>query len=139
RVKAIGTLLLALGGTAVLAWFVARAILRASGDRALDEAGTAMPEEPPRPAEMARESERLAESGDLRGAIRARYLSHLGELHAAGHIVYDRRRTNREYLRGLIAREGETARAGAFADVVEVFDRKWYGRESCTRSELSHF
>jgi hypothetical protein len=139
RIKSIGILVLALLGTAILGWLVVRAILRASADSAAAERDEPLPEEPPKPLEMAKEAERLAEGGDLRGAIRARYLSLLGELHGAGLIVYDRRRTNLEYLKALAGREGNSARARAFADVVEVFDRKWYGRESCTREELGAF
>lgn len=81
-------------------------------------------------------AERLAAAGDRRGAVRALYLALLGDLHAQGAIVYDRHRTNREYLRTMRL---ESARAVAFADAVELFDRKWYGREGCPPEELDLF
>lgn len=117
-------------------WFVVRLLLRAAVDTAADDPETEMPEAPPRPAEMAAEARARTATGDHRGAIRALYLALLGALHQQGTIVYDRHRTNREYLRAMRAGPGRKA---AFAALVDVFDRKWYGRESCSREEVLEF
>ena len=133
RLAAIGGAILTVivGG-----YFLARAIVRASVDDARTADDADLPEEPPRPADMTAQADALAASGDLRGAVRALYLALLGELHAQGAIVYDRHRTNREYLRTM---KLDPPRAGAFADAVELFDRKWYGRESCQPAELVRY
>ncbi len=136
-VKRIGTLSLATIGILLLAWFVGRTLIRAAVDSASRDAPELdLPEAPPRPAEMKAEAERLVAGGDLRGAVRALYLALLGRLHEQGVIVYDRHRTNREYLAGMRA---DAMRAQAFGAVVELFDRKWYGRETTTREELAAF
>lgn len=135
--KRLATLAAASIGVLLLAWFVGRTLIRAAVDSASRDAPELdLPESPPRPAEMKAEADRLVAGGDLRGAVRALYLSLLGRLHEQGVIVYDRRRTNREYLAGMRA---DALRAAAFGAVVELFDRKWYGREATTREELAAF
>lgn len=136
-VRQLLTLLLAVTVVGAITWFVVRALVRAAADSAeaaVDE--DAMPLAPPEPEKRAREADRLAESGDFRGAVRAHYLSLLGRLHREGVIVYDRHRTNREYMRSMRA---PPPRIAAFADAVDVFDRKWYGKEACTREEVAAF
>ena len=119
-----------------IAWFAARLLFRVAVDTAADDPETEMPEAPPIAAEMAAEARARTATGDHRGAIRALYLALLGALHQQGAIVYDRHRTNREYLRGM--RAGPDRRA-AFAALVDVFDRKWYGKEVCSREEVETF
>ena len=136
RVKSVLVMGLAALGVLALIFFVVRLLLRAAVDTAVDPAETEMPEDPPHPAEMAAEAKALFDDGDLRGAVRALYLALLGRLHQQGVIVYDRHRTNREYLRSMRA---GAERKRAFAAVVETFDRKWYGKESCTRDEVEAF
>lgn len=136
RLRSLGLMALAALVVAVIVFFVARALMRAAVDTAVEEPETEMPEAPPQPAEMAAEAKQRASSGDHRGAIRALYLALLGKLHQQGAITYDRHRTNREYLRSL--RAGGRRKA-AFAALVEVFDRKWYGKEPCSREEVEAF
>lgn len=119
-----------------IAWFAVRLLFRAAVDTAADEPETEMPEAPPQPAEMAAEAKARIATGDHRAAIRALYLALLGKLHQQGAIVYDRHRTNREYLRGMRA---SPHRKAAFEELVEVFDRKWYGKEPCSRDEVAAF
>ena len=92
-----------------------------------------MPEEPPAAAEMMHAAQTFTEQGEHRAAMRALYLALLGALHAAGRISYDRHRTNREYSREL---SGSTD-APVFSTAVELFDRKWYGREVCTGTDVA--
>jgi hypothetical protein len=66
----------------------------------------------------------LSEGGDYRTAVRYLYLSTLLLLEERGLLRYDRSLTNREYLRS-IAHKPELA--AIFRDVIEVFDRVWYG------------
>lgn len=119
-----------------IAWFAIRLLFRAAVDTAADDPETEMPEAPPQPAEMAAEAKARIATGDHRSAMRALYLALLGKLHQQGAIVYDRHRTNREYLRAMRA---SPLRKEAFEELVEVFDRKWYGKEPCSREEVEAF
>lgn len=136
KLRRLGAIAISIVAVLVGLWLLARAMLRATADDASADADASMPDEPPRPAIMTAEADLLAARGDLRGAVRALYLALLGDLHAQGAIVYDRHRTNREYLRTMRL---DPPRADAFAAAVEVFDRKWYGREACTPAELAAF
>jgi hypothetical protein len=71
-------------------------------------------------------AENLSMQGDYRNAIRYLYLSSLLVLDEQGVMRYDRSRTNREYLRSVSSRP-ELAKP--LRDVIEVFDRTWYGFE----------
>jgi Domain of unknown function (DUF4129) len=66
----------------------------------------------------------LARSGDYRTGVRFLYLAALLRLDERGLLRYDRALTNREYLDRL--RENPRLQA-ALAQVVETFDRVWYG------------
>ncbi|HEX5941541.1 MAG TPA: DUF4129 domain-containing protein [Anaerolineales bacterium] len=72
-------------------------------------------------------AENLSMQGDYRNAIRYLYLSSLLVLDEQGVMRYDRSRTNREYLRSVSSRP-ELAKP--LRDVIEVFDRVWYGYEA---------
>jgi len=69
----------------------------------------------------------LSMQGDYRNAIRYLYLSSLLVLDEQGLLRYDRSRTNREYLRSISSRP---ELANPLRDVIDVFDRVWYGFES---------
>ena len=68
----------------------------------------------------------LSMQGDYRNAIRFLYLSSLLVLDEQGLLRYDRSRTNREVLRSVASRP---ELANPLRDVVDVFDRVWYGYE----------
>jgi hypothetical protein len=72
-------------------------------------------------------AENLSMQGDYRNAIRYLYLSSLLMLDEQGVMRYDRSRTNREYLRSVSSRP---ELANPLRDVIEVFDRTWYGFEA---------
>ena len=69
----------------------------------------------------------LSSQGDYRNAIRYLYLSSLLILDEQGLLRYDRSRTNREYLRSV---SSQPQLAGSLRDVINVFDRVWYGFDS---------
>ncbi len=69
----------------------------------------------------------LSGEGDYRNAIRYLYLSSLLVLDEEGLLRYDRSRTNREYLRSVSSRP---ELANPLQEVIDVFDRVWYGYES---------
>ena len=69
----------------------------------------------------------LSSQGDYRTAVRYLYLSSLLILDEHGVLRYDRSRTNREYLRS-ISSKPELAKP--LSDVIDVFDRVWYGFDS---------
>jgi hypothetical protein len=78
----------------------------------------------------------VSETGDYRTAVRFLYLSTLLFLEEHGMLRYDRSRTNREYL-GSIRHKPELA--AIFRDVVEVFDRVWYGYHSLDKNSFDHY
>lgn len=69
-------------------------------------------------------AQNLSQGGDYRSAVRYLYLSALLLLEERGLLVYDRTRTNREYLRSV---SGYPELETSLRFVVEVFDRVWYG------------
>lgn len=66
----------------------------------------------------------LSQAGDQRTAVRYLFLSALLLLEERGILHYDRTRTNRETLRSL---SGVPELAAQLGEMVEVFDRVWYG------------
>jgi len=72
-------------------------------------------------------AENLSMQGDYRNAIRYLCLSSLLVLDEQGVMRYDRSRTNREYLRSVSSRP---ELANPLRDVIDVFDRVWYGFEA---------
>ena len=72
-------------------------------------------------------AETLSHQGDYRNAVRYLYLSSLLVLDEQGLLRYDRSRTNREYLRSV---SSKPALAKPLHDVIDVFDRVWYGFEN---------
>lgn len=77
-----------------------------------------------------------AKKGDLRLALRAVYLGTLVALHRHRVIVYDRNKTNWEYV-------GEFKRSAAaraiFSELTRVFDFKWYGMEPVENEEYATY
>lgn len=71
-------------------------------------------------------AETLSIQRDYRNAIRYLYISSLLVLDEQGLMRYDRSRTNREYLRS-VSSKPELAKP--LQDVIDVFDRVWYGFE----------
>ena len=69
----------------------------------------------------------LSTQGDYRNAMRYLYLSSLLILDERGLLRYDRSRTNREYLRSV---SSKPELATPLRDVIDVFDRVWYGYEA---------
>ena len=69
-------------------------------------------------------AQQMSASGDYRMGVRYLYLSALLELEERGLLRYDRTKTNREYLRSVMQSPGLFA---SLNQVVEVFDRVWYG------------
>ena len=68
----------------------------------------------------------LSGQGDYRNAVRYLYLSSLLILDEQGLLRYDRSRTNREYLRSV---SSKPQLAKPLGDVIDVFDKVWYGFE----------
>lgn len=69
-------------------------------------------------------AQELAEGRDYRTAVRYLYLSTLLTLDERGLLRYDRSKTNREYLRSVAS---QPALAATLREVIDVFDRVWYG------------
>lgn len=78
----------------------------------------------------------LSTGGDYRMAVRYLYLSTLLILEERGLFRYDRAKTNREYLRSLKERP---ELAAILQDVVEVFDRVWYGFQPLSQADYSQY
>jgi len=86
--------------------------------------GTSADDENMSPTAAFKRAQELAAGGDRRTAVRYLYLSSLLLLEERGLLRYDRSRTNREYLRSVAHLPGL---AGGLRDVVEIFERVWYG------------
>lgn len=69
-------------------------------------------------------AQELSTGGDYRTAVRYLYLSTLLLMEERGLFRYDRSLTNREYLRRVAH---DPALSAILQDVVDVFDRVWYG------------
>ena len=83
-----------------------------------------------------RRAQTLSQGGDYRTAVRYLYLSTLLLLEERGLLRYDRSQTNREYLRSL---KGRPELASVLRDVIEVFDRVWYGFQPLDEAAYHHY
>jgi len=91
----------------------------------------------PLTAELAlQRAQELSTGGDYRTAVRYLYLSSLLLLEERGLLRYDRSLTNREYLRTVSHRP---ELAAILREVIEVFDRVWYGFQTLTASEYDAY
>jgi hypothetical protein len=77
-----------------------------------------------------------ADAEDRREAVRYLYLAAILVLEARGHIRLDRAHTNRELLADLSPRP---ELAAGFRDVIETFDRVWYGFQPISREEFGKY
>ena len=126
------------GGLALAAvlWFAVRVITRGLVvEDALADAGDAGAE--PVTSEGAfRQAQETSRAGDYRSAVRWLYLSSLLTLDERGVLHYDRTRTNREYLRS-VGNAPELAHS--LGDIVDVFDRVWYGFQPIDRPDFEQY
>ena len=97
-------------GVAVLAAAVALTLMRIAGELTADAA--------------LRRAQEYSAGGDYRTAVRYLYLSTLLLLEQHGVLRYDRALTNREVLRRVAH---DPTLSATLQDVVDVFDRVWYG------------
>lgn len=120
---------------AVLLYALRDVIIGFSADAAMqaeDELGGQ-----PLTADMAlQRAQALSTDGDYRTAVRYLYLSALLLLEERGLLRYDRSLTNREYLR-TVAHRPELA--AILREVIDVFDRVWYGFQTLTASEYEAY
>jgi hypothetical protein len=104
----------------------------AEAENAVNRGGDA-----PLTSETARQRARqLSEAGDHRTAIRYLYLASLLLLEERGLLRYDRSLTNRETLRSV---ENHHELASPLQDVVETFDRVWYGYQDVDQTAFDHY
>ena len=80
------------------------------------------------------EAAKLADAGDYRGAFRCAYLASISYLDEIKALRFERSRTNWEYLRELDQGGFEAPRA-ELGPLTSDFDRKFYGREPCSRQD----
>jgi len=78
----------------------------------------------------------LSNQGDYRNAVRYLYLSSLLVLDERGLLRYDKSRTNREYLRSVSSKPELSQPLG---DVIDVFDRVWYGFDSVNEDDFKSY
>ncbi|MCP4415649.1 MAG: DUF4129 domain-containing protein [Chloroflexi bacterium] len=81
-------------------------------------------------------AQELSGEGDYRTAVRYLYLSSLLLLEERGLLRYDRSLTNYEYLRS-VAHRPELA--AILRDVIDVFDRVWYGFQLLEANEYEQY
>lgn len=117
-----------------LLMFVMRRLIAAVTREKDDVAGQDEYYDLPSARPLIREAEKLAESGDYRGAFRCAYLASISYLDEVKALRFERSRTNWEYLRELDS-SGHTAARGELQPLTQDFDRKFYGGEECTRRD----
>lgn len=78
----------------------------------------------------------ISKGGDYRTAVRYLYISSLLTLDERGLMRFDRSKTNREYLRSVAAFPQLSA---PLRDVIDVFDRVWYGFQSLDEDSFQHY
>ena len=78
----------------------------------------------------------ISRAGDYRAAVRYLYLSALLTLDERGLLRFDRSKTNREYLRTVAAFPQLSA---PLRDVIDVFDRVWYGFQPLDEASFEHY
>lgn len=94
-------------------------------------------ESAPLTADAARQRAReLSQAGDHRTAIRYLYLASLLLLEERGLLRYDRTLTNRETLRSV---QNRPDLATPLQEVVETFDRVWYGYQDVDAPTFEHY
>jgi hypothetical protein len=108
-------------------FFISRSLSRSLAQEAELAAENAESDEMLTSKGALKRAENLSSHGDYRNAVRYLYLSSLLVLDEQGLMRYDRSRTNREYLRS-VSSKPELAKP--LRDVIDVFDRVWYGFEN---------
>jgi hypothetical protein len=78
----------------------------------------------------------ISKGGDYRTAVRYLYISSLLTLDERGLMRFDRSKTNREYLRSVAAFPQLSA---PLRDVIDVFDRVWYGFQPLDEDHFQHY
>jgi hypothetical protein len=78
----------------------------------------------------------ISRGGDYRTAVRYLYISSLLTLDERGLMRFDRSKTNREYLRSVAAFPQLSV---PLRDVIDVFDRVWYGFQSINEADFEHY
>lgn len=78
----------------------------------------------------------ISRGGDYRTAVRYLYISSLLTLDERGLMRFDRSKTNREYLRSVAALPQLSA---PLRDVIDVFDRVWYGFQPLDEASFQHY
>lgn len=78
----------------------------------------------------------ISRGGDYRTAVRYLYISSLLTLDERGLMRFDRSKTNREYLRSVAALPQLSA---PLRDVIDVFDRVWYGFQPLDEDSFQHY
>ena len=78
----------------------------------------------------------ISRGGDYRTAVRYLYISALLTLDERSLMRFDRSKTNREYLRSVAAFPQLSA---PLRDVIDVFDRVWYGFQPLDEESFQHY
>ncbi len=140
RALLVGLGALALLGLLLYFW---RGLRRSFSSQAELEVGAAI-EEMLSASEALKKAQQLSSSGDFRQGVRYLYLSALLQLEEQGLLRYDRSRTNREILRevsravsGAVPQQPEILHN--LREVIEVFDRVWYGYQPLTAADFEHY
>src|SRR5262249_6168225 len=82
------------------------------------------------------EAERLARSGDLRGAIRKAYIALLVELGDRNVISLAQNKTNRDYLRAVYQQRDLYPKMN---DLTNTFETHWYGYKPASEKDWETF
>jgi len=90
--------------------------------------------------EWIRLSNELKAKGDLPCALRSAFLAILSFFHRNGYLVFERYKTNYNYLTELSGNTRDnTALVDGFRACIEIFERTWYGKYPVTLDTLERF
>jgi len=94
------------------------------------------PDKPLTAATAIQQARSFSHHGDYRMAVRYLYLSTLLMMEERGLLRYDRSKTNREYLESL---RDHPQLSRTFDNIVQVFDRVWYGYRSIDQETFDQY
>ncbi len=91
------------------------------------------------PSELEKEAGRLYSEGKFRQSLRLYYLALIAALERKDLLDHDRSLTNWEYRRQLARKNVSPALIDLFSRLSDIYDKKWYGEETCLPGDLIPF
>ena len=130
----IGAWAVVIGFLVLLVFIIRKLVGGRIGGKSHSQSPAAAGYQIPTAKAMTVQAAKLAEAGDYRGAFKAAYLASIAYLDEIRALRFERSRTNWEYLRELKTGGHERPHSELYP-LTQDFDRKIYGRESCSKED----